>query len=117
MSLQTLVKIIFNISLKIFSWDPLEPKRRKFHIWSVGYQNGVWSSFLKEFLKNIKKLRFWFDFWSNFDAFFRHSNLKTENFLKKKLRVGYVYIEESFNNIFSMGHGRNKSFCNKNNFI
>ena len=25
--------------------------------------------------------------------------------LKKKLRVGYVYIEESFNTIFIMGYG------------
>ena len=42
---------------------------------------GVWSSFLKEFLENIKKL--WFCFWHfwrrlNFQAFFRPSTLKME---------------------------------------
>ena len=52
-----------------------------------------------------------------FDAFFRPSTLKTD-FLKKKLRVGYVYIEESFDTIFQhrlwagawvMGYGSGKS--------
>ena len=36
---------------------------------------------------------------ANFDAFFRPSTLKTEK------RVGYVYIEESFDTIFNMGYG------------
>ena len=36
---------------------------------------------------------------ANFDAFFRPSTLKTEK------RVGYVYIEESFDTIFNMSYG------------
>ena len=28
-----------------------------------------------------------------------------QKFFKKKLRVGYVYIEESFDTIFNMGYG------------
>ena len=45
-------------------------------------------------------------FWKrvNFNAFFRPSNLKTERF-STKLRVGYVYIEESLDTIFNMGYG------------
>ena len=42
---------------------------------------------------------------SNFDAFFRPSTLKTKSFFRKKLRVGYVYKEESFDTIFNMGYG------------
>ena len=41
--------------------------------------------------------------------FFRPSTLKTEKFFQKKLRVGYVYIEESFDTIFNMGLGSGKS--------
>ena len=39
------------------------------------------------------------------ETFFRPSILKTENFFPKKLRVGYVYIEESFDTIFNLGYG------------
>ena len=60
-------------------------------------------------MENIKKYRTFPDFIyaenkkyakkglksSNLDAFFRPSTLKTDLF-KKKLRVGYVYIEESY---------------------
>ena len=43
---------------------------------------------------------------SNFEAFFMPSTFKTEI---KKLRVGYVYIEESFVTIFNIGNGSGKS--------
>ena len=33
------------------------------------------------------------------------SILKNDFFSKKKIRVGYVYIEESFDTIFNMGYG------------
>ena len=33
------------------------------------------------------------------------STFKTENFFKKTLYVGYVYIEESFDTILNMGCG------------
>ena len=36
------------------------------------------------------------------------STLKSEMLLKK-LKVGYVYIEESFDTIFDMGYGSGKS--------
>ena len=42
---------------------------------------------------------------SHFDAFLRPSTLKTEFFFKKKLRVCYADIEESFDTIFNMGYG------------
>ena len=35
--------------------------------------------------------------------------LKTENFVKKKLRVDYVCIYESFDTIFNIGYGSGKS--------
>ena len=38
------------------------------------------------------------------DAFLRPSNLKTVHFSKKNSRVGYVCIEESFDNIFNVGY-------------
>ena len=34
---------------------------------------------------------------------------KVNNFSKKNLRVSYVYVEESFDTIFSMGYGSVKS--------
>jgi len=68
----------------------------------------VWSSFLKKSSENIQNEDFSLSFYfkrSNFDAFFRPSTLKTDFFSKKKLRVGYVYREESFDIIFNMGYG------------
>ena len=46
-------------------------------------KKGAWSSFLKEFLENIKKKIFDFNFIDTF---------KTE-ICSKKLRVGYVYLD------------------------
>ena len=69
----------------------------------------MWSSFRKEFLENIQKRRFWFKFFflnSNFDAFFKPSTLKLKNFQQKKSRVGYVFIEESFDTILVWVMGR-----------
>ena len=42
---------------------------------------------------------------ANFDAFFRPSTLKSEIFSHKKIKVGYVYIMESFDTIFNIGYG------------
>ena len=42
---------------------------------------------------------------SNCDAFFRSSIIKTE----KKIRVGYVHIEESFDTIFNIDYGSGNS--------
>ena len=63
------------------------------------------------FGKHSKK-KFWFwNFWNskieieNCDALFRPSTLKTEDFFLNILRVGYVYIEESFDTIFDMVYG------------
>ena len=50
------------------------------------------SSFLKDFGVYI------------FEVFFRLSNLKND-FFQTKFRVGYVYIEISFDTIFNMGYG------------
>ena len=59
----------------------------------IGGKKGMWISFLKEFLQNIKKLILWFYFFfksSNFDAFFRPSTLKTENL--KKINKGRLCV-------------------------
>ena len=42
---------------------------------------------------------------SNFEAFLRPNTLKTKNYFKLNLRLGYVYIEKSFDTIFNMGIG------------
>ena len=70
---------------------PLKPKRRKAKIshmecWlSKQGKKGDLCSYLKEFFENIQKRRFlcW-HFWkrSNFEAFFRPTTLKSENFSK-----------------------------------
>ena len=60
-------------------------------------KKGMWNPFPKKVLANIQKLRFL--------AFFRPSNLKTENVF---LRVGHVYKEESFSATFNMSYGINK---------
>ena len=45
---------------------------------------------------------------SNFDAFSSLAPSKLKIF-SKKLRVGYVFIEESIDNIFNMDYGSGKS--------
>ena len=47
-----------------------------------------------------------------FDAFSWPSTLNTENLIKK-LRLGYVYIKESFDTIFNMDYGSGKSPMDK----
>ena len=65
---------------------------------------GAWSSFLKQFLENIQNEDYGFVFVENFDAFLGLAPSKL-TFKKKKWRVGYVYIEDSFDTIFNMGYG------------
>ena len=65
--LQTLVEIIFRYHKFFFRvlgppWAPLRPKWKFLHVrsWvSKLSKKGALSSFLKEFLENIQKLRFW----------------------------------------------------------
>ena len=66
------------------NWDPLGPlynqkkKSENFYIWSVGCVE-----FISEgIFGKCSKIKIFF-LRSNFDAFFRPSNLKTENLLKK----------------------------------
>ena len=48
-------------------------------------------------MKFLKKVKFW--------GLFPAYHPQNWNFVQKKLRVGYVYIEESFDTIFDMGYG------------
>ena len=99
--------IIKKISLDF--WDPngtpcnQNEEKRKFHIWSVGYQNRVKRLIGVHFWRNIWEILknedfgFW-HFWkrSNFEAFFRFSTLKTKLFSKSFNGSIYVYIPTNF---------------------
>ena len=57
----------------------------------------MWSSFLKEFLENVKN--------GDFGLFFIEKGHIFRPFSgSTKLRVAYVYIEESFDTICNMGY-------------
>ena len=118
--LQTLVEIFFRYHKNFFRYlgPPYNKKEEKweFHIWSVGYKKkkkrAIGVNFWRNFWKIFKNEDFGFTFFlkrSNFDAFVRPRTLKTEIFSKKKSRVGYVCIEESFDTLFNMGYGSGKS--------
>ena len=87
--------IFWKIFKNVF-WDPLGPlyKQNENFTYEVLGKKVVWSSFLKEFLETIQKLRFLF--WnfgkrSYFKTFFRHSTHKNATFVKN-FRIEYVYV-------------------------
>ena len=95
-------KKIFALIKKISLGPPYKQneEKLKFHIWSVGYQNRVKRVCGVHFWRNFRKiikgiLR------SNLYAFSGLAPSKLKIF-QQKLRVGYVYIEESFDTIFNM---------------
>ena len=52
---------------------------------------------IRKILKKVKRL--------NLEVLFRPSTHRPEILFLRNLRVGYLYIEESFNIIFNMGQG------------
>ena len=64
------------------------------HFWRISQKKSKWRSWVFDFRKR-----------SNFKAFFRHSTSENWKILKQKVRVGYVYIEESFDTTFNIGRG------------
>ena len=83
---KTYLKIFLDIIIFFLDLRPFWRKYFFSHTRCWVSKKCVWISFLKKFMENIQKLRFWFwNFWkrSNFEAFFVPITLKTENVFKK----------------------------------
>ena len=75
-------------------------------------KQGVWSSFLKDFFwKIFKNKDFGLNIFKKGQILMPFSSLALSklNIFSKKVRVGYVFIEESIDNIFNMDYGSGKS--------